>query len=272
MKPTISLQMYTLRELTQIDMLGTLEKVAALGYQGIEMAGYGNADLQSVTAKLHELGLAVTGNHVGIELLENDDSFQNVLAENRVLDNEFIIVGYVDESRRGSLEKWLQTAETLDKVGRKLHEAGLKLCYHNHAFEFEEQYEGVPCEALDQLRHGTRHEGEAGRPAERRQGPRALSDRHQPNPMMRLFRSRSAPPAAKSSNACSVTRMMWRSMNGAPSAAPCSGCLSAHSHSSTAQPLKSFAAILEKIAPKSTCPSPSERKRPGRSTQLWYPP
>lgn len=35
----------------------------------------------------------------------------------------------------------------------------------------------------------------------------------------------------------------------------------------TAQPSKSLAAIFEKIAPKSTCPSPSERKRPARFTQ-----
>src|SRR4029079_18804242 len=48
-----------------------------------------------------------------------------------------------------------------------------------------------------------------------------------------------SPPAAKSSKAFSVTRMMCFLMNGAPSRAPSSGCLSAHSHSSTAQPSKS---------------------------------
>ena len=82
----------------------------------------------------------------------------------------------------------------------------------------------------------------------------------------------SVPPAAKSSNACSVTRMMWCFTNSAPSRAPSSGCFSAHSHSTTAQPSKSLAAILEKIAPKSTWPSPGERNRPARFTQLWKPP
>ena len=42
--------------------------------------------------------------------------------------------------------------------------------------------------------------------------------------------------ATKSSNALSALRIMWRAMNGAPSAAPCSGYLKQHSHSSTAQP------------------------------------
>ncbi|MNL01218.1 hypothetical protein D3C87_1216810 [compost metagenome] len=45
-----------------------------------------------------------------------------------------------------------------------------------------------------------------------------------------------------------------------------------HSHSSTAQPGKSYCAIFEKMALKSTCPSPSERKRPARLIQLWKPP
>src|SRR6187549_657581 len=75
-----------------------------------------------------------------------------------------------------------------------------------------------------------------------------------------------SPPAAKSSNAFSVTRMMCFLMKAEPSRAPSSGCLSAHSHSSTAQPSKLLAAIFEKIPLKSTCPSPSERKRPARPT------
>src|SRR3954453_13055696 len=41
-------------------------------------------------------------------------------------------------------------------------------------------------------------------------------------PSIRRFAAASAPELAKSSNACSATRMMWRWINCAPSAAPCS--------------------------------------------------
>ena len=84
---------------------------------------------------------------------------------------------------------------------------------------------------------------------------------------MARFAASSTPLAAKSSKARSATSMMWAAMNGAPSAAPCSLSLMQHSHSSTAQPAKPYWLSFEKIAPKSTCPSPSERKRPARSTQ-----
>ena len=56
------------------------------------------------------------------------------------------------------------------------------------------------------------------------------------SPRMRRFNAASASCPAKSSNALSVKSMIWLWIKGAPSAAPCSGCLMQHSHSRTAQP------------------------------------
>ena len=60
-------------------------------------------------------------------------------------------------------------------------------------------------------------------------------------------------------------------MKGAPSRAPCSGPFSTSSHSSTAQPSKPAWVSLENTAPKSTWPSPRERKRPALLVQGWKP-
>jgi len=140
MKPVIALQLYTLRDLLQQDMLGTLEKVADLGYQGVEMAGYGNSNRADVIDKLRELGLRVVGNHVSIDALEND--FGAVVNESRELGISHLAIPYLDASRCGSREKWVTNAAEFDEFGQKLREAGLQLCYHNHDFEFEEQYDG----------------------------------------------------------------------------------------------------------------------------------
>ena len=67
-------------------------------------------------------------------------------------------------------------------------------------------------------------------------------------------------------NATSGMMCCW--MNGAPSRAPCSGDLMQHSHSITAQPSKPYCDSLLNTAPKSTCPSPNERKRPALSAQF----
>src|SRR5205807_8672032 len=85
-------------------------------------------------------------------------------------------------------------------------------------------------------------------------------------PSRRRFAAWSTPLPAKSSNARSVTRMMWSRMKAAPSRAPSSGCFRQHSHSSTAQPAYPYWVSFEKMPRKSTWPSPSERNRPARLT------
>ena len=63
--------------------------------------------------------------------------------------------------------------------------------------------------------------------------------RHHASPSAAATAALSGACAAKSSKAWGVVRMMWRRTNSAPSRAPSSGCFSAHSHSTTAQPGKS---------------------------------
>ena len=68
------------------------------------------------------------------------------------------------------------------------------------------------------------------------QPPHFADSRTHPSPRILRFFSSSAPPPEKSSKARSVTRIIRSLINFAPSAAPSSGCLMQHSHSSTAQP------------------------------------
>ena len=132
-RPPISLQLYTVRDSLQTDPLGTLEKIAALGYEGIEI-GLDNTD--EFVAKARQLNLAITGVHVGIDALKNN--LEGVINGCQKLETSFVILSYVDESYRGSVENWQNLARILEDVGQKLHEAGITLCYHNHDFEFEQ--------------------------------------------------------------------------------------------------------------------------------------
>lgn len=134
--PLLSIQLYTVRDLMATDPLGTLEKIAALGYQGVESGGFRNKP--EIIAKIQELGLKITGTHVAIEILQ--EHLDEVIAENKALGNAFIIVPYIGDEWRGSEENWVKTAKVLEEIGHKLRESGITLCYHNHAFELEEQF------------------------------------------------------------------------------------------------------------------------------------
>jgi sugar phosphate isomerase/epimerase len=140
-RPIIAVQMYTLRDLTEKDMAGTLREVKAIGYEGIELAGYGNLSREELKAVVDETGLVVTSNHVGIDRIKNEMS--DVKAEADLFGYSLAGVAYLDESYRTTKENWLKTAALLNELGQRLRdEAGLTLFYHNHAFELEEQFDG----------------------------------------------------------------------------------------------------------------------------------
>ena len=136
----ISLQFYTLRDAFGKDPMGTLERVAEIGYPGIEIGGYGNKNRDELIAKINELGLKVTGGHVMLQALRDD--MAGVIEEANALGTNFVIVPWVNEDRRGSVENWQSVAAELNEAGAKLKAAGLTLCYHHHDFEFSEQFEG----------------------------------------------------------------------------------------------------------------------------------
>lgn len=137
-RPTIAVQLYTLRNETAEDMAGVLKQVADLGYEAVELAGYGNLDLTAVHHALKENNLKVIGSHTNLEALQNN--LETIIDESLVLGNKNVVLGWVDESWRSG-EGYANVAKILDEVGARLNSAGLQLCYHNHAFEFE-KYDG----------------------------------------------------------------------------------------------------------------------------------
>ncbi|RYX80714.1 sugar phosphate isomerase/epimerase [bacterium] len=152
MRPLISLQLYTVRDHLAKDELGTLETISSIGYEGVEI-GYGSSD--AFLNKCDELGLKITGIHVGLDALQND--LDGVVAFAKKVDNQFVILSWISDEHRGDLGAWNKTADLLSEIGAKLREQGLRLLYHNHDFEFESfdgkygldvLYENVPAENL----------------------------------------------------------------------------------------------------------------------------
>ncbi|MGO4109817.1 hypothetical protein [Paenibacillus sp. YAF4_2] len=65
-KPIVGLQLYTLRDLTEKDFMGTIRKAAQLGYKAIEFAGFYDTPAKEVRALLDELDLLAPSAHIGI--------------------------------------------------------------------------------------------------------------------------------------------------------------------------------------------------------------
>jgi len=134
-KVPVAVQMYTLRDLTSKDFVGTLEKVAAIGYAGVELAGTGGLSAAELKGVLARLKLAPAGAHVGIESFEGD--LEKTMAYYSELGCKTLIVPWLSEDRRKGPDGWAKLGRFLEEVGGKLKARGLSLAYHNHDFEFQ---------------------------------------------------------------------------------------------------------------------------------------
>ncbi len=131
---TIALQLYTVRDETAQDFAGTLRRVAALGYDAVEFAGYGGLSAQQMQALLAETGLQALSSHVSLQRLEQ--AFELELEYAQIIGCPFIVVPWLAPEQRTG-EALPSLARTLNSIGRRLREQGITLGYHNHNFEFE---------------------------------------------------------------------------------------------------------------------------------------
>ena len=134
-KLPISVQLYTVRDLTAADFAGTMKKIAGIGYRNVELAGWGNlTTAKDVRKALDDAGLKASGAHVGIDAFKAD--IAKVIDDARTIGYANVICPYIDESYR-SAAGYRKLADELNSFGPKINAAGLSLLYHNHAFEFD---------------------------------------------------------------------------------------------------------------------------------------
>lgn len=140
MRPTIAVQMYTLRDMAARDMIGTLRQVKQIGYEGVELAGYGDASPDQLAEAISELGLKVVGAHVGFGALQED--LGGVVAEQARMGNTHLVCPSIPGPRRNA-EGYREFAGELESIASEASGAGVTLCYHNHDFELRDVFDGV---------------------------------------------------------------------------------------------------------------------------------
>src|ERR1700730_5562449 len=110
----IALQLYSIKELTEADFIGTLEKVAKIGYDGVEFAGYFNTSAKDLKKVLNDLGLKAAGSHVGIEALTSD--LELSIAYALEIESPYIICPGIPDEMRSNKDDYLKTADLFNKI------------------------------------------------------------------------------------------------------------------------------------------------------------
>lgn len=131
----IGLQLYTVRSLMAEDVAGTLDSVAAIGYDEVEFAGYFGHDPAEVRRWLDGAGLSAPAAHVGIEDLAGAGLEASAEAAD-IVGHRWLVLPWIGQEMR-THGGYRELAGMLNSAGAAVAPAGLRVAYHNHAFEFD---------------------------------------------------------------------------------------------------------------------------------------
>jgi sugar phosphate isomerase/epimerase len=136
----IGLELYSVREDLARDPKGTLKRVAEMGYDGVEFAGF-PLPADELRGILDELGIVCCSSHTPLDHLLGA-KLEETVAFNRTLGNKMLICPWIGEPYYGSRAGWLQAAELFNGIADRLAPHGMVTGYHNHDAEFKAEYDG----------------------------------------------------------------------------------------------------------------------------------
>ena len=132
------LQLFSIRDITKDDFIGSIEKVRKIGYTLIEPAGFFGCPAEEVKAACDRLGLKVSGSHSSLQDLQND--FDGTVAYHRTIGNKNYIIPGADLKTKAGIDAFVAAVNELQP---KLAAEGIRLAYHNHSFEFQPNEDGI---------------------------------------------------------------------------------------------------------------------------------
>jgi sugar phosphate isomerase/epimerase len=131
----IALELYSVREAMKEDVPGTLKKVAEMGYEGVEFAGFFDYSACDLRKMLDDNGLTCCGAHLGINTLLGDE-LEKTAEFNWILGNPYLICPGLPGEYTGSRDNWRKTAEVFNDISGKCRKLNAWVGYHNHHNEF----------------------------------------------------------------------------------------------------------------------------------------
>lgn len=126
------IQLYSVRTAMAADFDGTLRRVAKIGYESIEPAGFFGRSVSDVKRILDETGLRISGTHSGWGELR--DAYAETLAFHKGIGNPNYIIPGADLKTPEKLKNFI---DFVNDVQPRLADEGIALGYHNHSHEFE---------------------------------------------------------------------------------------------------------------------------------------
>lgn len=136
----IAVQLYSVRKECEKDFERTIKKVAEMGYEGVEFAGYYGKSAKEIREILDYYGLKVAGTHIPIDTLK-DDEFSKTIEFNTILGNKYLIIPSLPKEYIEDKKGWEKSVELINEISERLKSYNMIIGYHNHSIEFQKTNE-----------------------------------------------------------------------------------------------------------------------------------
>ncbi len=137
----LGLQIYSLREAFAENPVDTINKIAGMGYEGIEFAHKMRESADFYRQILVEVEIECFGWLVGWDMVK-PDVIMETIEYNRRLGSPFIVIGSIPTeliSTKEELESVLNYMKTVQKM---INDAGFYMGFHNHESDFLYKIDG----------------------------------------------------------------------------------------------------------------------------------
>jgi len=137
----LGLQLYTVRDQMTDNPATTLEAIAEAGYWQVELMNI-DEDAVRLAGIARDVGLAVHSAFLDFNIItapERDgvDSLARTLDIAQRIGLRHVVFGYIAKDQRDTADKCRAIAESANAAANKTRAAGMRMCYHNHSFEFQ---------------------------------------------------------------------------------------------------------------------------------------
>ncbi|MFZ0472403.1 MAG: sugar phosphate isomerase/epimerase [Bacteroidales bacterium] len=141
--------LYTIRDAMGKDPAASLAEAAAIGYDWVEAAGYGDRKFYGLKPKeygklVKKSGMGPLSTHSAIR----PDIEDQMIEDTAEAEIKYLFLPSLPEEWSNSTDSYQRTADYLNKVGEKCKKAGLIFGFHNHQIEFKEMNGRIPYEIL----------------------------------------------------------------------------------------------------------------------------
>jgi sugar phosphate isomerase/epimerase len=133
----LGLELFSVRNELQKDLMGTVRAVAKIGYEDVEFFSpyyeWTPAYAKDVRKLLDDIGMRCLSTHNGPKSFTPEGQ-PKAIELNQILGCKYIVLA--SAGRVQGLDGWKKVAEQLDRGAEKLRPLGMRAGYHNHQTEF----------------------------------------------------------------------------------------------------------------------------------------